>query len=79
MTETVDTGEKDENGKAKMSTKMASGALERVDAHTVRFHLNRPELSLPESMADYPALIAHRELRRWRLVQECDRDRRVLT
>jgi peptide/nickel transport system substrate-binding protein len=60
MTETVDTGEKDENGKAKMSTRMASGALERVDAHTVRFHLNRAELSLPESMADYPALVTHR-------------------
>jgi peptide/nickel transport system substrate-binding protein len=61
MTETVETGEKDENGKPKMTTKMASGALERVDAHTVRFHLNRPDLSLPESMADYPALIAHRD------------------
>lgn len=60
MTETVETGEKDENGKAKMSTRMASGAMERVDAHTVRFHLNRADLALPESMADYPALIAHR-------------------
>jgi peptide/nickel transport system substrate-binding protein len=60
MTETVDTGKKDDDGKPVMSTRMASGALERVDDHTVRFHLNRPELSLPESMADYPALITHR-------------------
>jgi len=60
MTETVDTGKKDDDGKAMMSTRMASGALERVDDHTVRFHLARPDLSLPESMADYPALIAHR-------------------
>ena len=60
MTETVDTGEKDEDGKAKMSIRMAPGVLERVDAHTVRFNLTRADLSLPESMADYPALITHR-------------------
>jgi len=60
LTETVDTGKKNDEGKAVMSTRMATGALERVDSHTVRFHLNRAELSLPESMADYPALMTHR-------------------
>src|SRR3546814_1418608 len=39
---------------------MTKGALEKVDDHTVRFHLNTADLSLPESMADYPALITHR-------------------
>jgi peptide/nickel transport system substrate-binding protein len=43
------------------STVMREGALEKVDDHTVRFHLAFPDLSLPESMTDYPALIAHRD------------------
>ena len=60
MTETVDTGKKDKDGKPVMSTVGSAGAVEKVDDHTVRFHLNRPDLSLPESMGDYPALIAHR-------------------
>ena len=39
----------------------SDGALEKVDAHTVRFHLNTADLSsLPERLADYPALIVHR-------------------
>lgn len=60
MTTKVDTGEKDKDGNAKMSTVASPGALEKVDDHTVRFHLNVSDLSLPESMADYPALIVHR-------------------
>ena len=42
------------------STVMAPGAVTAVDDHTVRFRLNSPSLSLPESMGDYPALITHR-------------------
>lgn len=60
LTTTTDTGKKDKNGKPVKTTKMTPGALEKVDAHTVRFHLNTADLSLPESMADYPALITHR-------------------
>ncbi|HEX6960191.1 MAG TPA: ABC transporter substrate-binding protein [Ferrovibrio sp.] len=60
MTTTVDTGKKGKDGKPVKKTSMTEGALEKVDAHTVRFHLNTPDLSLPESMADYPALITHR-------------------
>ena len=60
MTTKIDTGKMDKNGKPVISTVASEGALEKVDAHTVRFHLNRADLSLPESMADYPALIVHR-------------------
>jgi peptide/nickel transport system substrate-binding protein len=60
MTTTSDTGNKDENGNAIMSTTEAGGALEKIDDHTVRFNLNNADLALPESMADYPALIVNR-------------------
>ena len=60
MTKTIDTGKKDKNGKPVMSKVASDGAIEKVDDHTVRFHLNNADLSLPESMGDYPALIVHR-------------------
>ncbi|WP_370152936.1 ABC transporter substrate-binding protein [Ferrovibrio sp.] len=60
MTTTVDTGKKDKDGKPVKQTSMTEGALEKIDDHTVRFHLNTADLALPESMADYPALITHR-------------------
>lgn len=60
MTTTVDTGKKDKDGKPVMSTVAAEGVIEKIDDHTVRFNLVIPDLSLPESMADYPALIVHR-------------------
>jgi peptide/nickel transport system substrate-binding protein len=41
--------------------KMAPGAIEKVDEHTVRFRLQTPDIALPESMGDYPALIVHRD------------------
>jgi peptide/nickel transport system substrate-binding protein len=40
--------------------KMAPGAVEKVDGHTVRLHLNRPELSIPENLYNYPTAIVHR-------------------
>ena len=61
MTREIDTGKTDDEGNPIMSTVAAEGAIEKVDDHTVRFHLNRPDISLPESMADYPALIVHRD------------------
>ena len=60
MTTKVDTGKKDKDGKPVISTVAAPGALEKIDDHTVRFHLNISDLSLPESLSDYPALIVHR-------------------
>ncbi|MCH9019735.1 MAG: ABC transporter substrate-binding protein [Proteobacteria bacterium] len=60
MTEQVDTGKKDKDGNPKMSTVASEGAVEKIDDHTVRFHLNVPNISVPESLADYPALIVHR-------------------
>ncbi len=60
LTTKVDTGKKDKNGKPVISTVASEGAVEKIDAHTVRFNLNVADLSLPESMADYPALIVHR-------------------
>ncbi len=60
MTTTSDTGKKDDKGNAIMSTTEAGGSLEKVDDHTVRFNLNNADLALPESMADYPALMVNR-------------------
>ena len=61
MTTKVDTGKTDEKGQPVMSTVAAEGAVEKVDDHTVRFHLSRPDISLPEAMGDYPALIVNRK------------------
>jgi peptide/nickel transport system substrate-binding protein len=60
MTQLVKTGKTDKDGKAVMSRVARADAVEKIDDHTVRFHLARPDLSLPESFADYPALITHR-------------------
>lgn len=43
-------------------TKIAPNALVKVDDHTVQFNLQRAMLQFPESLGDYPALIAHRSL-----------------
>ena len=39
---------------------MTPGAVEKVDSHTVKLHLNRPELSIPENLYNYPTAIVHR-------------------
>ncbi len=39
---------------------MTAGAVEKVDSHTVRLNLNRPELSIPENLYNYPTAIVHR-------------------
>lgn len=43
-------------------TKPAPNAMVKIDEHTVQFNLRRPMLQFPESLGDYPALIAHRSL-----------------
>ena len=40
--------------------KMTAGAVEKVDEHTVRLHLNAPELAIPENFYNYPTAILHR-------------------
>lgn len=43
-------------------TKQArAGAIEKIDAHTVRLSLNRPDITIIPGMSDYPALIVHRD------------------
>jgi ABC-type transport system substrate-binding protein len=49
---------KGSDGKTKKS--MTPGAVEKVDSHTVRLNLNRPELSIPENLYNYPTAIVHR-------------------
>jgi len=45
--------------------KMTEGAVEKVDASTVRLHLNRPELAIPENCYNYPTGIVHRSFEEW--------------
>jgi peptide/nickel transport system substrate-binding protein len=45
--------------------KMTEGAVEKVDAYTVRLHLNRPELAIPENCYNYPTGIVHRSFEEW--------------
>lgn len=41
------------------TNKALEGAIEVVDAHTVRLNLPKPDISLVPGMADYPAAIVH--------------------
>jgi peptide/nickel transport system substrate-binding protein len=60
LTVEVDSGEKNDDGSPKMTRTASNNAVERVDDHTVRLNLARPDISIPEAIADYPALIVHR-------------------
>ncbi len=60
MVTDTDTGKTDKSGKPIVSKSMAPGAVEKVDNHTVRLHLNRPDLAIPESLYNYPTAIVHR-------------------
>ena len=40
---------------------LSQSGVEKVDDFTVRLNLDRPDLSVPESLAEYPALILHRK------------------
>ncbi len=61
MTEAYDTGQKNDDGSAKMGQKMRAGAVEKVDEHTVRIHLNRPVLEIPENLYNYPTAIVDKD------------------
>jgi len=51
---------KDKDGKAIKVKRMIEGSAEKVDDYTVRIHLTSPDLSIPEKMYHYPAVIVHR-------------------
>jgi peptide/nickel transport system substrate-binding protein len=59
MTTSAPTGRLGKDGKSLISTTMSPGAIEKIDNYTVRLHLNRGELSLPESLYNYPTAIVH--------------------
>ncbi|MYZ48039.1 ABC transporter substrate-binding protein [Propylenella binzhouense] len=63
MTEEVDTGEKNDDGTPKKSSRMIEGSIERVDDHTVTLHLTKPVLSVPEDLYNYPTAIVHRSFK----------------
>ncbi len=61
MITSTDTGKKDDKGNPVISKTMTPGAVEKVDSHTVKLHLNRAELAVPENLYNYPAAIVHRD------------------
>jgi len=61
MITSTDTGKKNTKGKPVINKTMTPGAVEKVDAHTVRLNLNRAELAMPENFYNYPAGIVHRD------------------
>jgi peptide/nickel transport system substrate-binding protein len=60
LTSTAETGKKDKDGRPIISRSMSPGAVEKIDEHTVRLHLNRPVLAIPENLYHYPTAIVHR-------------------
>jgi peptide/nickel transport system substrate-binding protein len=53
-----ETDQKDKKGKP--IKRMIKGAVEKVDAHTVRLNMKSPVLSTPENLYNYPTAIVHR-------------------
>lgn len=55
MLEDYDTGKKDKDGKAVMSTRLwADNAIEKIDDHTVRLNAQAAQLAVPEHLFHYP-------------------------
>lgn len=55
MLDEYDTGEKDEKGQPKKSTRLwDANAIERADESTVRLNLKTPQLAVPEHLFHYP-------------------------
>ena len=55
MLEVVETGEKDDEGNAKTTTKIwDANALEKIDDHTVRINCKAPQVAVPEHLFHYP-------------------------
>jgi peptide/nickel transport system substrate-binding protein len=60
MTMSTDTGKTDQDGRPIVSRSMSPGAVEKIDDSTVRLHLNRSVLAIPEYLYNYPTAIVHR-------------------
>ena len=56
----TDTGQQAQDGKPILSKSMTTGGVEKLDDSTVRLHLNRPVLAIPENLYHYPCAIVHR-------------------
>lgn len=61
MLEDVETDELDEEGKPVLKKRMIAGAVEKIDEHTVKLRMNRPQLAIPENFYSYPMAIVHRD------------------
>ena len=61
LAEDFDTGEKNADGSAKMGQRERPGAVEKVDAHTVKLTFSKAILSVPENLYNYPTTILHRD------------------
>jgi len=60
MLKKVDTGEKDEAGKAKLTTELwDANAVEKVDDFTVRLNGQKPKFDVPEVFFHYPFAMMH--------------------
>lgn len=58
LVQEFDTGEKDDKGNAKMSSKLwADNAIEKVDDFTVRLNCFAPQIAVPEHLFHYPMFI----------------------
>src|SRR3989442_1704464 len=58
LLEEFETGEKDDKGNAKKSTRLwDANAVQKVDAFTVRLNGKTPQLAIPEQLFHYPLLI----------------------
>src|SRR6266581_5500106 len=58
LLEEFETGEKDDKGNAKKSTRLwDANAIQKVDAFTVRLNGKTPQLAIPEQLFHYPLLI----------------------
>ena len=60
MVTATETGKTDKDGTPMLSKSMTPGAVEKMDDYTVRLHLNRPALTIPENLYHYPCAIVHR-------------------
>ncbi|HUI16640.1 MAG TPA: ABC transporter substrate-binding protein, partial [Alphaproteobacteria bacterium] len=58
LLEEYETGEKDDKGNAKKSTRLwDANALEKIDDHTVKLNGKSAQLAIPENLFHYPLLI----------------------
>jgi peptide/nickel transport system substrate-binding protein len=59
MVEDVDKGEKDDKGNPKKTKQLIKGSIETPDKYTVKLNLQKPVLSVPEDLYNYPTTILH--------------------